>query len=176
VTASATEHADLFWALKGGGGNFGVVTRFDFQAYDFGPLMRIGVALYKPADAVEALRGYAAIYPTLGRNVGWHAALKHDMPVLPFVPPELVGERLLMLISMWLDDADDPAGVELIERLGQVGNPCVTPARCPFGRGPATSSTRSSPTATATTPGACVAARRQAIDLLLDFWKHALQE
>jgi FAD/FMN-containing dehydrogenase len=136
ITASATEHADLFWALKGGGGNFGVVTRFDFRAYDFGPLMRIGVALYKPADAVEALRGYATLYPTLGRNVGWHAALKHDMPVLPFVPPELVGERLLMLISMWLDDADDPAGVELIERLGQVGNPCVTASTVlPFGAG-----------------------------------------
>ena len=125
VTASATEHPDLFWALRGGGGNFGVVTRFTFRCYDFGPMMRIGVSLYQPQDAADALRQYAAIYPALGRNVGWHAALKHDMPALPFVPPQLVGERMLMLIVMWLDDADDPAGSELVERLCSVGNPCA---------------------------------------------------
>ncbi len=126
IEVSAGQHPDLFWALKGGGGNFGIVTRFTFRAYDFGPLMRIGVSLYQPEDAADALRGYASVVPTLPRTVGWHAALKHDMPALPFVPPELVGSRLLMFISMWLDDADDPAGTEMIERLCAVGRPCVT--------------------------------------------------
>ena len=136
VTASADENPDLFWALRGGGGNFGVVTRFTFRAYDFGPMMRIGVSLYHVADAAQALRDYAAIYPTLGRNVGWHAALKHDMPALPFVPPDLVGARMLMLISMWLEDAEDPAGVELIDRLGAVGQPAVKATTVlPFGAG-----------------------------------------
>lgn len=125
IEVSATEHPELFWALKGGGGNFGVVTRFTFRAYSFGPMMRVGVSLYEPEDAAQALRDYASIVPTLPRTVGWHAALKHDMPALPFVPPEMVGRRLLMLISMWLDDADDPAGVELVERLASVGQPCV---------------------------------------------------
>jgi FAD/FMN-containing dehydrogenase len=125
IEVSATEHPELFWALKGGGGNFGVVTRFTFRAYSFGPMMRVGVSLYEPEDAAQALRDYASIVPTLPRTVGWHAALKHDMPALPFVPPEMVGRRLLMLISMWLDDADDPAGVELVERLATVGQPCV---------------------------------------------------
>jgi FAD/FMN-containing dehydrogenase len=136
VRASADEHADLFWALRGGGGNFGVVTRFTMRAYDFGPMMRVGVSLYRPEDAAEALRHYAAVFPTLGRDVGWHAALKHDMPALPFVPADLVGERLLMLIAMWLEDADDPAGVELLDRLGGVGNPCVRASTVlPFGAG-----------------------------------------
>ena len=126
IEVSADSRPDLFWALKGGGGNFGVVTRFTFRAYDFGPMMRIGVSLYQPEDAADALRGYASVVPTLPRTVGWHAALKHDMPALPFVPPELVGQRLLMFISMWLDDADDPAGAEMIERLAAVGQPCVT--------------------------------------------------
>jgi FAD/FMN-containing dehydrogenase len=125
INVSASEHPDLFWALRGGGGNFGVVTRFTFRAHEFGPMMRLGVSLYEPEDAAQALRDYAAIVPTLPRTVGWHAALKHDMPALPFVPPELVGRRLLMLISMWLDDADDPAGVELLDRLVTVGRPCV---------------------------------------------------
>ncbi|HEY3903903.1 MAG TPA: FAD-binding oxidoreductase [Streptosporangiaceae bacterium] len=136
VTASATEHPELFWALRGGGGNFGIVTRFTFAVHDFGPMMRIGVSLYHPDQSAQALREYAAIYPTLGRNVGFHAALKHDMPALPFVPPELVGARMLMLISMWLEDADDPAGKELIDRLGAIGTPAVTAATVlPFGAG-----------------------------------------
>ena len=45
------------------------------------------------------------------------------MPALPFVPPEIVGKRVVMLFSMWLDDAADPAGAEMIERLCDVGEP-----------------------------------------------------
>ncbi len=136
VTASPAEHQDLFWALRGGGGNFGIVTRFTFHTFDFGPMMRIGVSLYHPGQAAQALREYAAIYPALGRDVGFHAALKHDMPALPFVPPELVGARMLMLISMWLEDAEDPEGTELIGRLSSVGEPAVTASTVlPFGAG-----------------------------------------
>jgi FAD/FMN-containing dehydrogenase len=134
IEVSADSHPELLWALKGGGGNFGVVTRFTFRAQRFGPMMRIGVSLYHPEDAAAALREYAAIVPTLPRSVGWHAALKHDVPALPFVPPELTGKRLLMLISMWLEDADDPAGIELVDRLRAVGQPCVSASTVlPFG-------------------------------------------
>ena len=126
IEVSATRHPELFWALRGGGGNFGVVTRFTLRAHRFGPMMRIGVALHLPEDAAQALREYAAIVPTLPRTVGWHAALKDAMPALPFVPPELVGRRVLMLVAMWLDDAEDPAGAELIERLNAVGRPATT--------------------------------------------------
>jgi FAD/FMN-containing dehydrogenase len=134
IEVSADGHPELFWALRGGGGNFGVVTRFTFRAQKFGPMMRIGVSLYQPEDAAEALRAYAAQVPGLPRTIGWHAALKHDVPALPFVPPELVGKRLLMLISMWLGDADDPAGAELVDQLGAVGQPCVTASTVlPFG-------------------------------------------
>jgi FAD/FMN-containing dehydrogenase len=125
IEVSADEHPDLFWARKGGGGNFGIVARVSFQAYDFGPMMRIGVSLYEPENAADALRGYASAVPSLPRTVGWHAALKHDMPALPFVPPELVGNRPLMFISMWLDDPGDAAGAEMIEPLCAVGQPCV---------------------------------------------------
>ena len=136
IEVSADSHPDLFWALRGGGGNFGIVTRFTFQAYDFGPMMRIGVSVYEPEHAAAALRGYASVVPTLPRSVGWHAALKHDMPALPFVPPEYVGKRLLMLISMWLDDAEDPEGAELIERLNGIGEPCIKASTVlPFGAG-----------------------------------------
>jgi len=136
IEVNADSHPDLFWALRGGGGNFGIVTRFTFQGYDFGPMMRIGVTVYEPEQAAAALRGYAAVVPTLPRSVGWHAALKHDMPALPFVPPEYVGKRLMMLISMWLEDAEDPDGVEMIERLNGIGEPCIAASTVlPFGAG-----------------------------------------
>jgi len=125
IEVSADSHRELFWALRGGGGNFGVVTRFTFRAHEFGPMMRIGVSVYEPGQAADALRGYAAVVPTLPRTVGWHAALKRDMPALPFVPPEYVGRRLLMLVSMWLGDAEDTEGAETIGRLTGVGQPCV---------------------------------------------------
>ncbi|MGB6577065.1 MAG: FAD-binding oxidoreductase [Streptosporangiaceae bacterium] len=125
IEVSADSHPELFWALRGGGGNFGIVTRFTFRAYDFGPMMRIGVSVYEPEQAAAALRSYANVVPTLPRTVGWHAALKHDMPALPFVPPEYVGRRLLMLVSMWLDDAEDPEGAEMLGRLTEVGEPCI---------------------------------------------------
>jgi FAD/FMN-containing dehydrogenase len=125
IEVSAESHPELFWALRGGGGNFGIVTRFTFRAHDFGPMMRIGVSVYEPEQAAAALRGYASMVPALPRTVGWHAALKHDMPALPFVPPSYVGKRLLMLVSMWLDDAEDPAAAEMIDRLTELGEPCI---------------------------------------------------
>jgi FAD/FMN-containing dehydrogenase len=136
IEVSEDSHPDLFWALRGGGGNFGIVTRFTFRAYAFGPLMRIGVSVYEPEEAAAALRAYAALVPTLPRTVGWHAALKHDMPALPFVPAEYVGKRLVMLISMWLGSAEDPEGEEMITRLSSVGNPCISASTVlPFGAG-----------------------------------------
>jgi FAD/FMN-containing dehydrogenase len=136
IEVNADSHPELFWGLRGGGGNFGIVTRFTFQAYDFGPMMRIGVSVYEPEQANAALREYARVVQTLPRTVGWHAALKHDMPALPFVPPEYVGKRLMMLIAMWLDDAEDPEGAELITRLTETGEPCIKATTVlPFGAG-----------------------------------------
>jgi FAD/FMN-containing dehydrogenase len=136
IEVNAESHPELLWALKGGGGNFGVVTRFTLKAYPFGPMMRIGAALYDADGAGAALREYAKIYPTLPRTVGWHAALKPSMPKLPFVRDELVGRRLVMFIAMWLGDAEDPAGVAMIERLNAVGAPVQAAMRVmPFAAG-----------------------------------------
>ena len=123
IRASKTEHPDLFWALHGGGGNFGAVTEFEFEAHRFGPEMRIGVALHQPEDAAAALAEYAQIYPELPDHVGWHAALKQSMPGLPFVPEPLRGKRLLLMIVMYLDDAQSDDGIKLVERLIGVGKP-----------------------------------------------------
>ena len=58
VTASEHEHPDLFWALRGGGGNFGVVTSMEFRLHPVGPLVFAGPVFYAGAAAAEVLRGW----------------------------------------------------------------------------------------------------------------------
>ncbi|MFR0357562.1 FAD-binding oxidoreductase [Streptomyces sediminimaris] len=124
VEASPTERADLFWALRGGGGNFGVVTRFRLRAHRFGPGILVAAALYRPEEASEALAAYASLAPGLPRTIGWHASLKKRLPPYPFVPADRVGRPGLLLIAMWLGDADDRAAAQL-RRLTRVGRPAA---------------------------------------------------
>jgi hypothetical protein len=98
--------------------------------------MLFGAALYHEAEAREALREYARIYPELPNNVGWHVAMKRAMPALPFVPAELVGTPMVMLFCMWLDDPESAEGIAMVERLTAIGKPAVTgSAVIPFGLG-----------------------------------------
>jgi hypothetical protein len=97
-------------------------------------MMRIGVALHHPEDAVQALAEYARIYPELPDHVGWHAALKQSMPPLPFVPEHLRGKRLLLMIVMYLGDSKSEEGGQLVERLIKVGKPAAQAmTEMPFG-------------------------------------------
>ena len=61
LIASADEHPDLFWAVRGGGGNFGVVTSFEYQLHEVGPLVVGGMALFPAERAGEVLRAFREI-------------------------------------------------------------------------------------------------------------------
>ncbi|HZO07348.1 MAG TPA: FAD-binding oxidoreductase, partial [Solirubrobacterales bacterium] len=177
IEVSADSHPDLFWALRGGGGNFGVVTRFSFQAYDFGPTMRFGAALYHEDEARAALREYARIYPSLPNVVGWHVAMKREMPPLPFVPEELVGTPLVMLFCMWLDDPESEEGVAMVERLTSIGDPAVVgSAVIPFGLGMQRFLDAEFPDGLRnyTKEGHLEELSEGAIDALVDFWAQSL--
>ncbi len=102
VTASATEHGDLFWALRGGGGNFGVVTSFTFRTHDIGENGTIigGPVLYDLADAPEVMRWYRELLPSLPEELsGWIALLTiPPAPAIPRAPlgPQGVRHRLVL--------------------------------------------------------------------------------
>jgi FAD/FMN-containing dehydrogenase len=103
VTASEDAHPDLFWAVRGGGGNFGVVTRFQFKLFPVGEVL--GGALFLPATAasLKALVPVAAAAPEELSTISF---LMH-IPPAPFVPAELVGAPSLVVMFVW---AGDPAG------------------------------------------------------------------
>ncbi len=85
--ASASEHPDLFWAIRGGGGNFGVVTSFEFTLHEVGPIVQVGLFFWPLNQGREALRLAReitrAMPPETNAVVG---AL--NAPPAPFVPPE----------------------------------------------------------------------------------------
>ena len=107
VTASDDEHPDLFWALRGGGGNFGVVTSFTFRAQHV-PSVMAGPVLYALEDLPKVLTWYRDTLPSLPRDVnGWFGII--TIPPGPPFPEELWGRKACGIIWCCTLPADDAA-------------------------------------------------------------------
>jgi FAD/FMN-containing dehydrogenase len=121
-TASRNENADLFWALRGGGGNFGVVTRFTFRLHEVGPTVYGGLIAWPFARADEILRAYHAITTTAPRELAVWLVLLHAPPA-PFVPEQWHGKRLCAMAVCY---SGDLAGVdEALAPIRALGAPVV---------------------------------------------------
>lgn len=105
VTASDYQNEDLFWALRGGGGNFGVVTSFEFQLHEVGDIVG-GPLFYEVDDAPAVLQCYrefiAQAPEQLGCFFGWQIA-----PDLPFIPKHRVGDLFCVLVTCWNGPHDE---------------------------------------------------------------------
>jgi FAD binding domain/Berberine and berberine like len=108
VTASKDEHPDLFWALRGGGGNFGVVTRFTFRAHPVNDVYA-GPIFYDIADAAAILRWYRDFLPRAPRELGIFFGIKKVPSCDPF-PREIWGRRICALISCYNGTEADGIG------------------------------------------------------------------
>jgi FAD/FMN-containing dehydrogenase len=97
VHCDAHEHPDLFWALRGGGGNFGVVCEFEFALHPVGPVIVGGMLMFDWSRAGEVLRAYREVMASAPDALGGCAALQLAPPA-PFVPEELVGRPVLTLV------------------------------------------------------------------------------
>ncbi len=103
VRASAAEHPDLFWALRGGGGDFGVVTTFEFQAHAVGPMVLAGLLVYPWEQARDALRASRALMAGAPDELTVFDVLLTAPPAAPF-PPELQGRRVAAIGVAWCGD------------------------------------------------------------------------
>jgi FAD/FMN-containing dehydrogenase len=102
VTASDHERPDLFWALRGGGGNFGIVTRFQFGLMPLGTVL--GGAIFYPASA-ETLQDYVASAADASEDVGTIAFVM-QAPPFPFLPPEVHGSIVLFITVCYAGPLD----------------------------------------------------------------------
>jgi FAD/FMN-containing dehydrogenase len=91
ITASERENPDLLWGLRGGGGNFGIVTSMEFRLHEVGPMVYAGVALYPPEMAAEVLQFYAQWTARMPDELTTIAAFLIAPPE-PFIPEELRGK------------------------------------------------------------------------------------
>jgi FAD/FMN-containing dehydrogenase len=103
VRASASENPDLFWAIRGGGGNFGIVTAFEFQLHPVGPEVLSGLVVHPLAGAREVLRFYRDFLPTTPEAFSCWFVLR-QAPPLPFLAPEWHGQPILALAMCWSGD------------------------------------------------------------------------
>ena len=103
VRASADERLDLFWALRGGGGDFGVVTSFEFRTHSVGPLVLAGVLVYPWERAGDALRASRDLMDGAPEELTIFDVLLTAPPQEPF-PPELQGERVAVVGVAWCGD------------------------------------------------------------------------
>jgi FAD/FMN-containing dehydrogenase len=110
VRASADEHPDLFWGVRGGGGNFGVVTSFEYALQPVGPDVLAGPVFWHASDAPEVLRFYRDWIATVPDEYMSLVVLR-QAPALPIVPPDLVGKPVVGVVSCWCGDLDEGARV-----------------------------------------------------------------
>lgn len=118
--ADANENSDLFWAIRGGGGNFGVVTRFDFQGRRIAPDLLSGLVVHPFSAAAEALRFYRDFTSGAPDELTVWAVLR-KAPPLPFLPESVHGTGVVIFALLYC--GDPAAGEAAIEPLRAFGSP-----------------------------------------------------
>jgi FAD/FMN-containing dehydrogenase len=122
VTATEHSHPDLFWALRGGGGNFGVVTSFTFRCHDIGENGAIvgGPVLYDLADTPDVMRWYRELLPSLPEELsGWIGLI--TIPPAPPFPEELWGRKACAII--WCYTGTHARAEEILDPVKGFGSP-----------------------------------------------------
>jgi hypothetical protein len=122
VVASAKQHPDLFWAIRGGGGNFGVVASFEYRLHPIGPTVVGGMVLYPIERAKEVLRFYRMYIRTAPDAVSVFPAFI-TVPPIPVVPAALHGTAAIALTACYAGDLT--VAERVIQPLRRFGPPSV---------------------------------------------------
>jgi FAD/FMN-containing dehydrogenase len=118
VRASEKEHADLFWGIRGGGGNFGIITQFEFRLHPLGPTVLAGLTMFPIDRAPDVLPRWREWSDAVPDEVATACAVV-TAPPEPFVPLELHGKPVLGVILLYVGDPAAGAGAaQAIKDLG----------------------------------------------------------
>jgi FAD/FMN-containing dehydrogenase len=120
VQASETQNADLFWAVRGGGGNFGVVTSFEYRLHPLGPEVLAGLIVYPLAQAKQVFEGYRKFTAEAGDDMTAWVVLR-KAPPLPFLPADVHGKEVVVIAFCWIGELG--RGEELAGPLRSWGTP-----------------------------------------------------
>ena len=122
VRAAPDENEDLFWAVRGGGGNFGVVTEFEFRLYPLGTQVLAGPLIYRAEQAREVLRHYRDFIARAPDELAVYLNFR-SAPPLDWVPRDLVGRDVLLVIPCYCGDLDQ--GEDVLRPLREFGPPAA---------------------------------------------------
>jgi FAD/FMN-containing dehydrogenase len=120
VTASESNHSDLFWGIRGGGGNFGIVTSFEYQLHEVGPEVLSGLIVHDAGDASAVMEFYREFVAQAPDELTVWVVMR-KAPPLPFLDEAVHGTDVVVLALMYNGDVAD--GEELIAPLRAFGNP-----------------------------------------------------
>lgn len=118
VQASETQHPDLFWALRGGGGNFGAVTQFTFRLHPVGPDLLCGLMVFPFSEAKPILQKYREFVAAAPDELAVWTVLRLAPP-LPFLPAEVHGKPVVVLAMLYVGDPEE--GQNRIQPLRGIG-------------------------------------------------------
>ncbi|EGQ9465549.1 FAD-binding oxidoreductase [Vibrio parahaemolyticus] len=119
LLASEKENEDLFWALRGGGGNFGIVTQFEFQLHPVGPEVLSGLIVFPFDQAKSIITQFAKFTESAPEELSvWMVSRK--APPLPFLPESVHGKEVVVLAICYAGDPSE--GEKLIEPLRDFGD------------------------------------------------------
>jgi len=119
-TASATSEADLFWAIRGGGGNFGIVTEFEFRAHPLGPIVAFAGVFYPVASAASVLRKWRD-YCVDAPDEITSLAVAITMPAAPTLPPPIHNQACLVIGGVYVGPPEE--GMRVMQPLRELGGP-----------------------------------------------------
>jgi FAD/FMN-containing dehydrogenase len=122
LTASEDENSDLFWGVRGGGGNFGIVTSFEYRLHPVGPIVLAGPIFYPLADAREVLRFYREFIATAPDELTTIFEPR-VAPPLPFLPEDVHGKPIVIVGACYAGSPEE--GIEVVRPLKEFGNPIV---------------------------------------------------
>lgn len=122
VRASEQENLDLFWGVRGGGGNFGIVTDFEFRLNPVGPYVVAGPVFWPMEDAPKVLRFYRDWIADCPDEL-MTIAVQRRAPALPFVPPDLVGKHVIAIVACYAGPVEE--GERVLRTLKEFGSPVL---------------------------------------------------